>query len=37
MGHQYQVVQWNKNKIAYDLYVIAAVAVFIGVFMFVGL
>lgn len=37
MGHQYQAVQWNKNKIVYDLYVIAAMAVFIGVFVFVGL
>ncbi len=37
MGHQYQAVQWNKNKIVYDLYMVAAVAVFFGVFMFIGL
>ncbi|MEO1135931.1 MAG: Rieske 2Fe-2S domain-containing protein [Pseudomonadota bacterium] len=37
MGHQYQAVQWNKNKIVYDVYVLVAIAVFIGVFVFVGL
>ena len=37
MGHQYQAIQWNKNKIAYDLYAIIAVALFIGVFVSVGL
>ncbi|GJL94485.1 MAG: hypothetical protein DHS20C05_08900 [Hyphococcus sp.] len=37
MGHQYQAVQWNKNKIAYDLYVVTAIIVFIGIFIFIGL
>ncbi|MEL7490341.1 MAG: Rieske 2Fe-2S domain-containing protein [Pseudomonadota bacterium] len=37
MGHQYQAVQWNKNKVFYDLYVLLALAVFLGVFVFVGL
>ena len=37
MGHQYQAIQWNRNKIVYDLYVLAAVALFIGVFVAVGL
>ncbi|MFN3960428.1 MAG: Rieske 2Fe-2S domain-containing protein [Parvularculaceae bacterium] len=37
MGATYKAVQWNGNKIVYDLYVLAALAVFIGVFMGVGL
>ncbi len=37
MGHQYKAIQWNGNKIVYDLYLFAFVAIFIGVFMFVGL
>lgn len=37
MGVNHQAVQWNGNKIVYDLYVIAALAAFIGVFMAVGL
>jgi len=37
MGVKYQGVQWNSNKIAYDLYILAALAAFIGVFMTVGL
>lgn len=37
MGVRYQAVQWTGNKIVYDLYIIAAVAAFIGVFMAVGL
>jgi len=37
MGHQYKAIQWNKNKIAYDIYIVFAVALFIGVFMAVGL
>ena len=37
MGHKYQAVQWNRNKIVYDLYVLIAVAIFLGVFVFVGL
>ncbi|MEM8773037.1 MAG: Rieske 2Fe-2S domain-containing protein [Pseudomonadota bacterium] len=37
MGHQYKAVQWNGNKIVYDLYVLAFIALFIGVFMAVGL
>ncbi len=37
MGHQYKAVQWNGNKVVYDLYVLAFVALFVGVFMVVGL
>lgn len=37
MGHQYQAIQWNKNKIVYDLYVLLALALFLGLFVFVGL
>ena len=37
MGHQYKAVQWNGNKVVYDLYVFAFVALFISVFMVVGL
>jgi len=37
MGHQYQAVQWNKNKIVYDLYVLVSILVFIGIFVFLGL
>ncbi|MEO1707586.1 MAG: ferric reductase-like transmembrane domain-containing protein, partial [Pseudomonadota bacterium] len=36
MGHRYQAVQWNGNKVVYDLYVVLALAVFIGVFLVVG-
>lgn len=37
MGHQYQAVQWNKNKVVYDLYMIISLVVFIGLFMVIGL
>ncbi len=37
MGHEYKAIQWNKNKAVYDVYVFIAVAIFIGVFMAVGL
>ncbi len=37
MGLKYQAVQWNGNKIVYDLCVVAATAAFIGVFMAIGL
>lgn len=37
MSHRYQAVQWNTNKIAYDLYITVAAILFIGVFMVVGL
>ena len=37
MGHHYQIVQWNKNKIFYDLYILLALALFLGVFIFIGL
>ena len=37
MGHQYKAVQWNGNKVVYDLYVLGAVVAFIAVFMMVGL
>jgi len=37
MGHQYKAIQWNGNKAVYDLYLLAFIAAFIGVFMVVGL
>ena len=37
MGASYKAVQWNGNKLVYDLFVLAALAVFTGVFMAVGL
>ena len=37
MGHQYKSVQWNSNKIVYDLYVFSFVVLFTVVFMVVGL
>lgn len=37
MGHQYQAIQWNKNKAFYDAFVLVAIALFIGVYMIVGL
>ncbi len=37
MGATYKAVQWNGNKVVYDLFVLAAVAVFVGVFFAVGL
>ena len=37
MGHRYKGVQWNANKIVYDLYVLGALAAFIGAFMAAGL
>ena len=37
MGHQYKAVQWNGNKVVYDLYLFAFIALFVGVFMLVGL
>ncbi len=37
MGHKYQAVQWNGNKLAYDLYLLIALAVFLGVFVTIGL
>ncbi len=37
MGHQYKSVQWNGNKVVYDLYMLASVIAFIAVFMVVGL
>ncbi|MEX0643666.1 MAG: Rieske 2Fe-2S domain-containing protein [Parvularculaceae bacterium] len=37
MGLRYKAVQWNGNKVVYDLYVIGAIAVFIAVFEIVGL
>jgi len=33
MGHQYKAIQWNGNKIAYDLYVVAAIGVFMSGFL----
>lgn len=36
MGHKYKAVQWNGNKISYDLYVVAAIIIFIGVFIAIG-
>ena len=37
MGHQYQAVQWNKNKVAYDLYIVLALGAFLAVFVLIGL
>ena len=37
MGATYKAVQWNGNKVVYDLYVLVTLAAFIGVFMIVGL
>lgn len=37
MGHRYQAVQWNRNKIIYDLYLLLGIGVFLGVFVGVGL
>ncbi|NNE40474.1 MAG: Rieske 2Fe-2S domain-containing protein [Marinicaulis sp.] len=37
MGHQYQAVQWNKNKVVYDFYVVGAIVAFIAIYMVVGL
>ncbi|MGF1544127.1 MAG: Rieske 2Fe-2S domain-containing protein [Parvularculaceae bacterium] len=37
MGHKYQAVQWNGNKIVYDVVAVLGVIAFMGVFMAVGL
>ncbi len=37
MAHEYKAIQWNGNKIAYDLYLLVAIAAFITIFMVVGL
>jgi len=37
MGAIYKPVQWNGNKIVYDIFVVVALAAFIGVFMVAGL
>ncbi len=37
MGHRYQAVQWNGNKLVYDLVALLGVGLFIGVYMVVGL
>lgn len=37
MGVRHQAVQWNGNKIVYDLYMLAALAAFLIVFMMIGL
>lgn len=37
MGHRYKGVQWNGNKLVYDVYVIAALAAFLAIFMTAGL
>ncbi len=37
MGHRYQVVQWNANKRQYDLYFLLGLAIFLVVFVLVGL
>ena len=37
MGHRYQAVQWNGNKIVYDIAVIAGLGVFMAVFVIIGL
>lgn len=37
MGHQYQAVQWNGNKIVYDIVILMIIAIYLGVFMVTGL
>jgi nitrite reductase/ring-hydroxylating ferredoxin subunit/DMSO/TMAO reductase YedYZ heme-binding membrane subunit len=37
MGHRYAAVQWNANKIAYDLWIVACLAAFLAAFLAVGL
>lgn len=37
MEHQYKAIQWNKNKVVYDIYVVIAISVFMGIFIFIGL
>ncbi|MBI1392827.1 MAG: Rieske 2Fe-2S domain-containing protein [Alphaproteobacteria bacterium] len=37
MGHKYQAIQWNGNKLVYDAYVVIAGVAFLGAFFFVGL
>ncbi len=37
MGHQYKAVQWNGNKVVYDLIVLGGLALFLGVFVVIGL
>ncbi len=37
MGIRHQAVQWNGAKIVYDLYMLAALAAFLAVFMIIGL
>ncbi|MEM9706097.1 MAG: Rieske 2Fe-2S domain-containing protein [Pseudomonadota bacterium] len=37
MGQKYQAVQWNGNKVVYDLYLVAVLILFLGVFVAVGL
>ncbi|MCB2096386.1 MAG: ferric reductase-like transmembrane domain-containing protein [Parvularculaceae bacterium] len=37
MGVKYQGVQWNGNKVVYDLYMLVALALFMGVFMTIGM
>ena len=36
MGHKYTAIQWNKNKIAYDLYLVLAITVFTAIYVVVG-
>ena len=37
MGHQYQSVQWNKNKKTYDIIMVASAMVYIVLFVAIGL
>ena len=37
MGHQYKAVQWNGNKVVYDIAAVIGVAAFLGVYMVLGL
>ena len=37
MGHRYQAIQWNENKRLYDFYFLAGLALFLVIFMAVGL
>jgi DMSO/TMAO reductase YedYZ heme-binding membrane subunit len=37
MGHRYQSVQWNGNKITYDITMVVAALAYIVIFMVIGL
>ena len=37
MGHQYKAVQWNGNKLVYDLAAVIGIAAFLGLYVVIGL